>query len=371
MPFLSTVYRSVKQIVETFGKENRAVFKEVVLIEYPRPNCYVLGFLTNDASGETEAVIGKKLTNVFVPTTPNPTSGFLLLLPREDIFRLDMSVGDGMKMLISGGADSTQVSQAKTAKEKKAKCRHRSFFLRIYVQAICRPIPELRQGGLKGSFVRIASFLQTIGINRGFSSSRNRGTLLNRIETGENHLRLMVFSSAQGLQPALLRKIRKKGSPSHPDLFDEVELALQVTKTSGMPFVKEHRVLNKRTELSSSHTLFSAASGIARFYLDNGAHLLEPEKFSFLLDSSLHALMKGGEPLVVRFKMLYVFAKEEGYPVKQSWLVGLSKKELEFAQSVLFQRVSEQSPEMEKLESSLNSLENWLEAETELVCRNS
>ena len=104
VPFLSTVYKSVKQIVETFGKENRAVFKEVVLIEYPRPDCYVLGFLTNDASGETEAVIGKKLTNVFVPTTPNPTSGFLLLLPREDIFRLDMSVGDGMKMLISGGA---------------------------------------------------------------------------------------------------------------------------------------------------------------------------------------------------------------------------------------------------------------------------
>ena len=115
MPFLSTVYRSVKQIVETFGKENRAVFKEVVLIEYPRPDCYVLGFLTNDASGETEAVIGKKLTNVFVPTTPNPTSGFLLLLPREDIFRLDMSVGDGMKMLISGGA----VIPPKSAKRRK------------------------------------------------------------------------------------------------------------------------------------------------------------------------------------------------------------------------------------------------------------
>lgn len=119
VPFLSTVYRSVKQIVETFGKENRAVFKEVVLIEYPRPDCYVLGFLTNDASGETEAVIGKKLTNVFVPTTPNPTSGFLLLLPREDIFRLDMSVGDGMKMLISGGA----VIPPKSAKRRRRRRR--------------------------------------------------------------------------------------------------------------------------------------------------------------------------------------------------------------------------------------------------------
>ena len=93
VPFINTVYRSVKQIVETFGKENRAVFKEVVLVEYPRPNCFVIGFLTNDASGETVEVIGKPLTNVFVPTTPNPTSGFLLI-PPEDIFHLKMSVGE-------------------------------------------------------------------------------------------------------------------------------------------------------------------------------------------------------------------------------------------------------------------------------------
>ena len=104
VPFLSNVYRSAKQIVETFGKENRAVFQEVVMIEYPRPDCYVLGFVTTEASGETVEAIGKQLTNVFVPTTPNPTSGFLLLLPRKDIFPLNMSVGDGMKMLISGGA---------------------------------------------------------------------------------------------------------------------------------------------------------------------------------------------------------------------------------------------------------------------------
>lgn len=104
VPFLSTVYRSVKQIVETFGRENRAVFKAVVLIEYPRKDCWVLGFLTGDASSDTENVAGRKLSNVFVPTTPNPTSGFLLLLPRDEVHYLDMSVGDGMKMLISGGA---------------------------------------------------------------------------------------------------------------------------------------------------------------------------------------------------------------------------------------------------------------------------
>ena len=104
VPFLSTVYRSVKQIVETFGKENRAVFKSVALIEYPRKDCWVLGFVTGDASSDTEGLVGKKLTNVCVPTTPNPTSGLLLLVPREKVHYLDMSVGDGMKMLISGGA---------------------------------------------------------------------------------------------------------------------------------------------------------------------------------------------------------------------------------------------------------------------------
>lgn len=120
VPFINTVYRSVKQIVETFGKENRAVFKEVVLVEYPRPNCFVIGFLTNDASGETVEVIGKPLTNVFVPTTPNPTSGFLLMLPPEDIFHLKMSVGEGMKMLISGGAVIPPY-QAKQLKKRRSK----------------------------------------------------------------------------------------------------------------------------------------------------------------------------------------------------------------------------------------------------------
>lgn len=104
VPFLNTVYRSVKQIVETFGRENRAVFKEVCLVEYPRKGCYALGFITADASSHVQEKVGDHMVYVFVPTTPNPTSGFLLLVPREEIKRLDVSVGDGMKMLISGGA---------------------------------------------------------------------------------------------------------------------------------------------------------------------------------------------------------------------------------------------------------------------------
>lgn len=104
VPFINTVYRTVKQIVETFSKQQKAVFQEAVLLEYPRKRCYVLGFLTSEAKGETQRVTGEQILNIFVPTTPNPTSGFLLMVPDEDITRLDMSVADGMKLIISGGA---------------------------------------------------------------------------------------------------------------------------------------------------------------------------------------------------------------------------------------------------------------------------
>ena len=110
VPFLSTVYRSVKQIVETFGKDNRAVFREVVLVEYPRKECWVLGFVTAEGSKDIQSILRNEITNVFVPTTPNPTSGFLLLVPKDEVLKLDMSVGDGMKMLISGGAVVPPVS---------------------------------------------------------------------------------------------------------------------------------------------------------------------------------------------------------------------------------------------------------------------
>jgi uncharacterized membrane protein len=104
VPFINAVYRSVKQIVDTFGRENRAVFKEVCLVEYPRKDCYALGFITADSSTHVTSKIGNGYIYVFVPTTPNPTSGFLLLVKEEEIQRLDVTVGDGMKMLISGGA---------------------------------------------------------------------------------------------------------------------------------------------------------------------------------------------------------------------------------------------------------------------------
>jgi uncharacterized membrane protein len=106
IPGVSPVYNTVRQIVNTFGSQNRHIFNKVVLVEFPRKGCWTIGFLTNTVQGEaqTKAEAGDEVFTVFVPTTPNPTSGFLLIIPKRDAVELDMSVGDGMKMIISGGA---------------------------------------------------------------------------------------------------------------------------------------------------------------------------------------------------------------------------------------------------------------------------
>lgn len=104
IPGIGTVYNSVKQIVATFSTQNRNLFNKVVLVEFPRSGTWAIGFLTNKQQSEPHARIGGEIWTIFVPTTPNPTSGFLVLLPADKIIELDMSVGDGMKMIISGGA---------------------------------------------------------------------------------------------------------------------------------------------------------------------------------------------------------------------------------------------------------------------------
>lgn len=104
LPFVNSVYKTVKQIVDTFSKQKQAVFQRCVLIEYPRKGVYVLGFKTGDAKGEVQHRTGAMVSNIFVPTTPNPTSGFLLMVPVDEVIDMDLSITDGMKLIISGGA---------------------------------------------------------------------------------------------------------------------------------------------------------------------------------------------------------------------------------------------------------------------------
>jgi uncharacterized membrane protein len=104
VPFLNKIYGATKQVNQALTSGNRESFKTVVLIEFPHPGSYSLGFLTSEEQGEPQARLNRRLVCVFVPTTPNPTAGFLLLVPEERVTRLEMSVAEGIKYVISLGA---------------------------------------------------------------------------------------------------------------------------------------------------------------------------------------------------------------------------------------------------------------------------
>ena len=103
VPLFNKFYGAIKQVNEAFSG-NKNSFKTVVLVEFPSPGSYSVGFITNEAQGEVQHTIGQNLIGVFIPTTPNPTSGFLILVPQEKVTKLDMSVADGLKYIVSLGA---------------------------------------------------------------------------------------------------------------------------------------------------------------------------------------------------------------------------------------------------------------------------
>jgi uncharacterized membrane protein len=103
IPVVRGIYGAVKQVAETMFSNSGQSFHQVVLIRYPHRDCWTMGFLTGETAAEARRLTGRELMNVFVPTTPNPTSGFFLMVPREEIVELDMSVDEGLKMLLSLG----------------------------------------------------------------------------------------------------------------------------------------------------------------------------------------------------------------------------------------------------------------------------
>lgn len=104
MPVISSIYSLLKQIFETFLSQKSRSFNEVVMVEYPRKGLWSIAFISNnDTGGEIAEKAGQKILSIFVPTTPNPTSGFLIFLPEKDVIKLNMSVEEGIKYVISCG----------------------------------------------------------------------------------------------------------------------------------------------------------------------------------------------------------------------------------------------------------------------------
>ena len=104
VPFVNKIYVAMQQLSKTFLMKKQPIFRRAVLVEYPHKGIYALGLVTSDAEGEIQYKTSKELISVFIPTTPNPTSGFLLFVPKEEIIELQMSVENSLKLIISGGA---------------------------------------------------------------------------------------------------------------------------------------------------------------------------------------------------------------------------------------------------------------------------
>jgi uncharacterized membrane protein len=104
IPLVRSVYSASKQLAETMFADSSQSFRKVVLVEFPRREVWTLAFLTGHEQGEVGRQLNRPLVNLYVPTTPNPTGGYFIMVPREDVIELDMSVDDGLKAILSMGA---------------------------------------------------------------------------------------------------------------------------------------------------------------------------------------------------------------------------------------------------------------------------
>ncbi len=106
IPILRTIYSAIGQMSETFTKSDNKEKKNVVLVEYPRKGSWAVGFVTQENKGDITEKLQKKLVNVFIPTTPNPTSGFLLMFPKDEVIYLDLTFEEASKFIVSAGTSN-------------------------------------------------------------------------------------------------------------------------------------------------------------------------------------------------------------------------------------------------------------------------
>lgn len=119
VPLMNKIYSTIKQVNEAFSSGKKTSFKTVVLVEFPRAGTYSIGFITSEQQDEVQAKTKEKVVCVFVPTTPNPTSGFLILVPEDKVTKLEMSVAEGIKYIISLGSVSPGYTSLDTERLKR------------------------------------------------------------------------------------------------------------------------------------------------------------------------------------------------------------------------------------------------------------
>jgi uncharacterized membrane protein len=116
IPIVRSIYNGTKQVVLSIAQTDSNAFRSCVLVEFPRKGVYVIGFATGETLGEVREKTKVRMVNVFIPTTPNPTSGFLIFVPKEEVIELEMPIEDGVKMIISGGIVTPEYRGGKAAR---------------------------------------------------------------------------------------------------------------------------------------------------------------------------------------------------------------------------------------------------------------
>ncbi|MFQ5751175.1 MAG: DUF502 domain-containing protein [bacterium] len=122
IPLINRVYGAIKQISQAFFTSKREVFKKPILFEYPRRGIYSIGFYTQDTRGPVQEALDEDVVSIFLPTTPNPTSGFLLFVPKSEIIELNLTIEEALKLVISGGAivpSNTKIEKLTTQDSSK------------------------------------------------------------------------------------------------------------------------------------------------------------------------------------------------------------------------------------------------------------
>lgn len=121
IPLAGAIYKTLKQILETLLKDSKSRFRRVVMVEYPRPGVWTLGFVTGSVTPQMQLNITQPLLSVFIPTTPNPTSGWYAMVPETDVINVSMSIEDAFKVLISGGIVNPEEIENKTNNERRSR----------------------------------------------------------------------------------------------------------------------------------------------------------------------------------------------------------------------------------------------------------
>lgn len=121
IPLAGAVYKTLKQLLETILKDSNGRFRRVILVEYPRRGVWAIGFVTGSMSNEIQAQMVSPMLSVFIPTTPNPTTGWYAVVPEDEVINLSMSIEDAFKVIVSGGivAPNTQLATLPISKELK------------------------------------------------------------------------------------------------------------------------------------------------------------------------------------------------------------------------------------------------------------